>query len=94
MAKNTLSIKYTSEGLKETVQGLSQVGSAFEQALKNAQESVEQAKRNVKAAQGDLSLNIPVNDRALGESKIQQERAQKQLQSVVSNAFGQLGVRS
>jgi len=94
MAKNTLSIKYTSEGLKETVQGLSQVGSAFEQALKNAQESVEQAKRNVKAAQGDLSLNIPVNDRALGESKIQLERAQKQLQSVVSNAFGQLGVRS
>lgn len=94
MAKNTLSIKYTSEGLKETVQGLSQVGSAFEQALKNAQESVEQAKRNVKAAQGDLALNIPVNDRALGESKIQLERAQKQLQSVVSNAFGQLGVRS
>lgn len=91
---NSFSLKFTTEGFSEAIQQMNKVGSSFDSALKQAQDAVQQAQRNVQAAAGSSRLNIPANQTAGAQAERELQQAMRQVNSVVNNAFRELGVKS
>lgn len=92
MASRTLSVKFSTEGFNEAIASMNRVGASFENALQQAQNSVRQAQQSVKAAAG--SPLIPENPRAAQQAGKDLEAAVKQVNTVVNNAFRELGVKT